>query len=88
MFIWEIITFQVRLCSSSSKEKPQIPQSSLKIRPAAMDQPTNGEVYDKKPFKMVLQKDKRYSWCLCGKSHTQPLCDGTHKSIYLKIKHR
>lgn len=31
---------------------------------------------------------KKYGWCLCGKSKTQPMCDGTHKNIFLKIKIR
>ncbi|KAI5750319.1 CDGSH iron-sulfur domain-containing protein 3, mitochondrial [Diaphorina citri] len=42
-------------------------------------QATNGKPYDKKPYKMVLEKDKVYLWCLCGYSKSQPLCDGTHK---------
>lgn len=45
-------------------------------------------VYDKKPFKMVLEAGKTYHWCLCGRSKSQPLCDGTHKDIYLKITQR
>jgi len=32
--------------------------------------------------------DKTYSWCLCGKSKSQPLCDGMHKNEFLKIKQR
>lgn len=32
--------------------------------------------------------DKAYSWCLCGKSKNQPICDGMHKDIFLKIKLR
>ncbi|KAG6462123.1 hypothetical protein O3G_MSEX013065 [Manduca sexta] len=37
---------------------------------------------------MALQEGKTYSWCLCGRSKMQPLCDGTHKDIYLKITQR
>lgn len=31
---------------------------------------------------------KNYSWCLCGKGHSQPLCDGTHKNQFLKIEQK
>jgi len=47
-----------------------------------------GVCYDKKPFKMTLQADKLYSWCFCGRGHTQPLCDGTHKFDGYKIKQK
>ncbi|XP_077286956.1 uncharacterized protein LOC143911787 [Arctopsyche grandis] len=72
----------------SSDNKPKIPKNVIEVRYAALDQKKNGEVYDKKPFKLLLKKNKVYSWCLCGKSHNQPLCDGTHKDIYLKITQR
>lgn len=65
-----------------------MPVNAIKIRLPSMDQKINGEIYDKKPFKLHLKKGKTYSWCLCGKSHNQPLCDGTHKDIYLKITQR
>ncbi|CAH1103806.1 unnamed protein product [Psylliodes chrysocephalus] len=31
---------------------------------------------------------KKYSWCLCGRSKKQPICDGTHKIAQLKITHK
>ena len=30
-----------------------------------------GKIYDKKPFKMLLEAGKRYSWCTCGLSKNQ-----------------
>lgn len=51
-------------------------------------QPENGMVYDKKPFKIELEAGKTYSWCLCGRSKSQPLCDGFHKLTHYKIKQR
>lgn len=30
----------------------------------------------------------RYSWCMCGQSKTQPLCDGTHEYVHFKIKEK
>ena len=41
-----------------------------------MDEPL---VADNKPCKVVLEKDKRYFFCTCGKSSNQPFCDGAHK---------
>ena len=33
----------------------------------------------KKPYKVIVEKEKTYSWCACGLSLKQPFCDGTHK---------
>jgi len=37
-------------------------------------------VFDKKPALVELEPGT-YSWCACGKSKEQPLCDGTHESF-------
>ena len=34
----------------------------------------------KSPYKFKVEKGKIYSWCTCGLSNKQPLCDGSHKS--------
>ncbi|XP_047493108.1 CDGSH iron-sulfur domain-containing protein 3, mitochondrial-like [Penaeus chinensis] len=47
-----------------------------------------GKIYDKKPFKITLKEGKKYLWCCCGNSKTQPFCDGTHLSPFLKIKQK
>ena|SRR3989338_4959899 len=31
------------------------------------------------PFRSSLTPGKQYSWCSCGRSKTQPFCDGAHK---------
>lgn len=36
----------------------------------------------------IFSTDKKYAWCLCGKSKSQPICDGTHKNVHMKIKLR
>jgi CDGSH iron-sulfur domain-containing protein 3 len=68
--------------------KPEIPKNPLQDVYTASSQKDNGVIYDKKPFKVKLEEGKTYSWCLCGRSKSQPLCDGTHKDIYLKITQR
>ncbi|XP_032528691.2 CDGSH iron-sulfur domain-containing protein 3, mitochondrial [Danaus plexippus] len=68
--------------------KPEIPSNPLKQIYSANNQTENGIVYDRKPFKMMLEAGKSYQWCLCGRSKSQPLCDGTHKDHYLKITQR
>ncbi|KAK5638657.1 hypothetical protein RI129_012952, partial [Pyrocoelia pectoralis] len=65
-----------------------IPKNVLEDKITAHQQKENGTVYDKKPFKITLEAGKKYFWCLCGKSKSQPFCDGTHNNVYLKIKLR
>jgi len=31
------------------------------------------------PFAVEVEEGKKYAWCACGKSETQPFCDGSHK---------
>lgn len=31
------------------------------------------------PYAVELEKGKTYYWCACGRSRTQPFCDGSHK---------
>lgn len=39
---------------------------------------SNPEIAQKSPY--VLELDAgAYWWCACGKSKTQPFCDGSHK---------
>lgn len=34
---------------------------------------------EKKPMKVELQAGKMYSYCICGKSESQPMCDSRHR---------
>lgn len=31
------------------------------------------------PYRIDVEAGKTYWWCACGKSATQPFCDGSHK---------
>lgn len=33
----------------------------------------------KEPFAVEVEEGKKYFWCTCGKSSTQPFCDGSHQ---------
>uniref|UniRef100_A0A0N4ZSI5 CDGSH iron-sulfur domain-containing protein 3, mitochondrial n=1 Tax=Parastrongyloides trichosuri TaxID=131310 RepID=A0A0N4ZSI5_PARTI len=43
--------------------------------------PAKGHIHSKLPIRTILKKDKVYTWCSCGYSGSQPLCDGSHKSV-------
>jgi CDGSH-type Zn-finger protein len=38
----------------------------------------------KAPYGTQVVAGQRYVWCACGRSKTQPMCDGTHKEVGLK----
>ena len=37
------------------------------------------EIAQKSPYAVEVEAGKKYWWCACGKSATQPFCDGSHK---------
>lgn len=41
-------------------------------------------IADIKPIKVDLHKDQEYYFCTCGRSQSQPFCDGSHKGSGLK----
>lgn len=41
-----------------------------------MSQPHTAQ---KSPCAVEVEEGKSYWWCSCGKSATQPFCDGSHK---------
>ena len=41
-----------------------------------MSQPT---IAANKPVRVALEKDRKYFFCVCGKSSKQPFCDGSHQ---------
>lgn len=36
-------------------------------------------IAQKSPYRMEVEAGKSYWWCACGKSGSQPFCDGSHK---------
>uniref|UniRef100_A0A182UB40 Iron-binding zinc finger CDGSH type domain-containing protein n=1 Tax=Anopheles melas TaxID=34690 RepID=A0A182UB40_9DIPT len=95
VFLGRVPCYTVRtsqLCAGrfygTAGNDPKIPKNVIEHLNTAQEQQTNGVVYDKKPFRIELEEGKRYSWCLCGRSKGQPLCDGTHKLVQYKITQR
>ncbi len=37
------------------------------------------EIAQKAPYPVEVEAGKKYFWCACGKSASQPFCDGSHK---------
>jgi len=40
-------------------------------------------VAQKAPYPIAVEDGKTYWWCACGRSQTQPFCDGSHKGTGL-----
>jgi len=36
-------------------------------------------IAQKGPYQVAVEAGKKYFWCACGKSASQPFCDGSHK---------
>jgi len=40
-------------------------------------------IAQKAPYPVEVEAGKTYFWCACGRSATQPFCDGSHKGTGL-----
>jgi CDGSH-type Zn-finger protein len=40
---------------------------------------TEPEIGGRKPITIDVEAGQSYWWCACGRSQTQPFCDGSHK---------
>ena len=40
-------------------------------------------VAQKSPYEVDVEEGKSYWWCACGRSKSQPFCDGSHKGTGL-----
>jgi CDGSH iron-sulfur domain-containing protein 3 len=38
----------------------------------------------KAPYGVQVEEGKDYYWCACGRSASQPFCDGSHKAVGLR----
>ncbi len=36
------------------------------------------EIAQKSPYAVEVEAGKTYYWCACGRSRSQPFCDGSH----------
>jgi CDGSH-type Zn-finger protein len=41
-------------------------------------------VASRAPFAVAVEAGKKYWWCACGRSQSQPFCDGSHKGSEFK----
>ena len=40
------------------------------------------------PIEVAVERGKTYWWCACGRSKTQPFCDGSHKgTLFTPLKY-
>jgi len=44
-----------------------------------MSDPTEPVIAQKQPYAIDVEAGQTYHWCACGRSETQPFCDGSHK---------
>ncbi|MCE9663940.1 CDGSH iron-sulfur domain-containing protein [Halomonas sp. M5N1S17] len=45
---------------------------------------TEARIAQKAPYAVDVVAGKTYVWCACGRSVTQPFCDGSHKVTELQ----
>jgi CDGSH-type Zn-finger protein len=43
-------------------------------------------IAQKAPYAVDLEAGKTYAWCACGKSSSQPFCDGSHQGTGITPK--
>lgn len=41
-------------------------------------------IASKGPYQVAIEAGKEYYWCACGRSKTQPFCDGSHRGTGLE----
>ncbi|XP_059155393.1 uncharacterized protein LOC131940679 [Physella acuta] len=62
------------------KQKPH-PETPTKYHPDMLSpEPVKGKVFERMPLRVDLEAGKKYMFCTCGYSKTQPFCDSSHKA--------
>ena len=51
-------------------------RKTAKVKGIVMTEP---EIARKEPCEVDVEQGNEYWWCACGKSQSQPFCDGSHK---------
>ena len=50
---------------------------------------TDPVIAQRAPYPVQVEAGKEYYWCACGKSQTQPFCDGSHSgSEFVPVAYR
>ena len=39
---------------------------------------TTPQIAQRSPYRVEVTEGKKYAWCACGLSKSQPFCDGSH----------
>ncbi|KAI8789299.1 CDGSH iron-sulfur domain-containing protein 3, mitochondrial-like [Biomphalaria glabrata] len=61
-------------------KKPH-PETITKHHPDLLSpEPVKGKIFEKLPIRLELEAGKKYTFCTCGYSKTQPFCDTSHKA--------
>ena len=51
--------------------------------------PDTPKIAAKQPVPVEVSAGKTYFWCSCGRSETQPFCDGSHKdTAFTPVKYQ
>ena len=46
-------------------------------------------IAQKSPYAVEVESGKSYYWCSCGKSNSQPFCDGSHQgSTFTPVEYK
>jgi len=49
---------------------------------------SDAKIAQKSPIMEELDAGKRYFWCACGRSKSQPFCDGSHTgTVFSPVKY-
>lgn len=70
----EGIVAQVRKC----------PSGALRIAGEERTYHAKAIIAERSPAEVQLEPGRKYAWCACGRSVSQPFCDATHKKTDLK----